>query len=168
VIRPSFRISLALSTVRIWSSTLCPCFPFKGDGRPVPPGRRFKHEPTYRWFLDEPSRDAYALRYEPGDVIGFVVDGGPGKDTAVAAQDHTILRSRLGHPADAEWRTWTLSVLFTILKDGLHQARHNLPHKNRPTFADVAATTGYTLWDLRRSMHGHGSTWKTIRPLLDE
>ena len=48
----------------------------KGDVRPVPPGRRFKHEPTGRWFLDESTRDAYALRYEAGDVSGFVVDGG--------------------------------------------------------------------------------------------
>jgi hypothetical protein len=141
----------------------------KGDVRPVPPGRRFKHEPTYRWFLDESTRDAYALRYEAGDVSGFVVDGGgPGKDTAVAAQDPATPRSRPGRPADAEWRAWTLPDLVTILKDGLHKAQHNLPHKKRLTFEDVAAATGYAPRDLRRSMYSYGHTWKTIRPLLHD
>jgi hypothetical protein len=141
-----------------------------GDVRsPVPPGRRFKHEPTGRWFLDEPTRDAYALRYEAGDVTGFVVDrGGPGKDTAVAAQDPATPRSRPGRPEDAEWRSWTFDELLEMLKSGWQQAQKKHPNKKRPSFQDVADCLGYARKPVYESLRSFNHTWETIRPFLQE
>ena len=87
----------------------------KGDVRPVPPGRRFKHEPTSRWFLDEPTRDAYALRYEAGDLTEWASSRPP--DSIRSPTD----RKTRGPQAD--YMSWTNPQALRILKRAAQQVK---------------------------------------------
>jgi hypothetical protein len=87
----------------------------KGDVRPVPPGRRFRHEPTYRWFLDEPTRDAYALRYEAGDLTEWASSKPP--DSIHSPTDRKTRGSQ------ADYMSWTNTQALRILKRAAQQVK---------------------------------------------
>jgi hypothetical protein len=120
-------------------------------------GRCCRHEPTSRWFVDERTRDAYARRYEAGDVSGFVV-----------AQEPATPGSRPGRPEDAAWRKWTFDELLEMLKIGWQQAQKKHPNKKRPSFQDVADCLGYARKPIYESLRSFNHTWETIRPFLQK
>jgi hypothetical protein len=87
----------------------------KGDVRPVPPGRRFRHEPTYRWFLDAPTLDAYALRYEAGDLTEWASSRPPD-----SIRSPTERKTR---GSQADYMSWTNTQAWRILKRAAQQVK---------------------------------------------
>jgi hypothetical protein len=131
----------------------------KGDVRPVPPGRRFKHEPigryepTYRWFLDEPTRDAYALRYEAGDLTEWASSKPP--DSIRSPTDRKTRGSQ------ANYKSWTNTQALKTLKlaaqrvkdAGLPLTQENLghymsPRRHRNTMREILRWHGINIHNL--------------------
>jgi hypothetical protein len=115
---------------------------------------RFRHEGTGRWFVDETVLNPYTQYYERDDIVhlGF--------------EDPQQARHAVGHPQDAEWRSWSLEYLTRLLTDAMAKARREYPDKRRPSFADVADCAGYRRQFLRKALERHNLTWVQIRPLL--
>jgi len=87
----------------------------QGHVRLVPPGRRFRHDPTYRWFLDERTRDAYARRYEAGDVTGW-----PSSKPPDSMRSPTDRKTR---GSQADYTAWTNTQAVRILKRAAQQVK---------------------------------------------
>jgi hypothetical protein len=115
------------------------------------------HTPTGRWFLDKTTLADYVLGYQDGGVSDFVVAETEGATEAA--------EPRLGRPRTAEWRTWSLEDIRTLLSEARGQIRRTNPD---PKISEIIAASGFPRETIRKGLKQYGHTPTTIRPLLDD